>query len=96
MAAIPRLDPGFSIEGYLTRLGRIETAPVMGQVVRVVGLDPHEGGRIGRSCTRRRLDIQQRAEPRIVAGFVLAFVFGGFGQVPEFDVARHQQGAGRR
>jgi flagellum-specific ATP synthase len=33
-----RLDSGFSIDAYLTRLGRIETAPVMGQVVRVVGL----------------------------------------------------------
>jgi FliI/YscN family ATPase len=33
-----RLDSGFSIDAYLTRLGRIETAPVMGQVVRIVGL----------------------------------------------------------
>jgi len=35
---MPRLDSGFSIDAYLTRLGRIDTAPVMGQVVRVVGL----------------------------------------------------------
>jgi flagellum-specific ATP synthase len=35
---MPRVDSGFSIDAYLTRLGRIDTAPVMGQVVRVVGL----------------------------------------------------------
>jgi flagellum-specific ATP synthase len=56
VAAIPKLDPGFSIEGYLTRLGRIETAPVMGQVVRVVGLLVESAGpaaSVGEICEVR-------------------------------------------
>src|SRR5260221_1444259 len=38
MASTPALDPGFSLESYFARLARVETAPVMGQVVRAVGL----------------------------------------------------------
>jgi len=38
MASPRALEPGFSLEAYRTRLSTIETAPVMGQVVRVVGL----------------------------------------------------------
>ena len=38
MASPSVLDPGFPIDTYLDRLARLETAPIMGQVVRAVGL----------------------------------------------------------
>jgi FliI/YscN family ATPase len=38
MATPPGRSAGYSLEPYLARLGHIEPAPVMGQVVRVVGL----------------------------------------------------------
>ena len=56
MTAIPKLDSGFSVEAYLTRLGRIDPAPVMGQVVRVVGLLVESSGpaaSVGEICEVR-------------------------------------------
>jgi flagellum-specific ATP synthase len=56
MAATPKLDPGFSLDAYLTRLGRVEPAPVMGQVVRVVGLLVESAGpaaSVGEICEVR-------------------------------------------
>ncbi|MEZ5316917.1 MAG: FliI/YscN family ATPase [Vicinamibacterales bacterium] len=38
MASPTRPEPGFSLQTYLTRLSRIEPAPVTGQVTRVLGL----------------------------------------------------------
>jgi len=38
MASTPALDSGFPLDSYFARVARVETAPVMGQVVRAVGL----------------------------------------------------------
>ena len=56
MATPAPRDLGFSLEAYLTRLGQVEPAPVMGQVVRVVGLLVESAGpaaSVGEICEVR-------------------------------------------